>query len=521
MRRSCILLGCALLAVALAAPAARAELIAAYDHPGPGGELDIALVAALTGEPIALPAGVNAAGSDDFHPSLSGDGRYLVFERATPAGTAYANADANVALFDPLPPNDPASQPDKQVIMVDLHTGAMVQPTPLVIADRRKVTPSISADARWLIDGSTSGAQSAQMSVFDVSAAPFVPPEKQLDRTFFHATLLNPALGTGGLPALAFSTLNETLGPELPLGIAAAIQPVGSGLQTLGPNQGLVELDRGTDRGDNHAAILDNRYVAYDQVPFSDATGWNGDASIQGYDIATGQPVTLAPGLNDFGDARMPAWSADGRYLAYIVHRPDDQSDSLFVYDFATGQFVNPTPTNLGANPSDSAAGVFRRLEGNLSIADDPTVTRQIVAVVTSTLVCSYVPVGKQILAKRPTGGVIVVNRVSYVQKCTLHAGLRLSGTTVTVGFLVQRIVGQHRVLGRLRYVLKAVGRLPLGPHRGRFNVSRAFRFGRNGLPPGRYLITGRTFGPHGHVGGLATPRVLVVPAPPRRRTKH
>jgi WD40-like Beta Propeller Repeat len=520
MRRSCTLLACALLAAALVAPAAHAELIAAYDHPGPGGNLEIALVAALTGEPIALPAGVNIAGSDNFHPSLSGDGRYLVLERASPAGTAYASADTNVASFDPLPPNDPASQPDKQVIMLDLHTGAMVQPTPLVIADRMKVTPSISADAHWLIHGSTSGAQSAQMSVFDVSAAPFVPPEKQLDRTFFHATLLNPALGTGGLPALAFSTLNETLGPELPLGIVAAIQPVGSGLQTLGPNQGLVELDRGTDRGDNHAAILDNRYVAYDQVPFSDATGWNGDAAIRGYDIATGQPVTLAPGLNDFGDARMPAWSADGRYLAYIHHRPDG-GDDLLVYDFATGQFVNPTPTDLGTNPSDTAAGVFRRLEGNLSIADDPTLTRQIVAVVTSTLVCSYVPVSTLILAKRPTGGIIVVNRVSYVQKCRLQAGIRLSGTTVTVGFLVQRIVGRHRVLGRLRYVLKPVGRLPLGPHRGRFHVSRAFRFGRNGLPPGRYLITGRTFGPHKRVAGLATPRVVVVSAPPRPRTKH
>ena len=83
MRRLCTVLGCALLVVALAAPAARGELVAAYEHAGAGGDLDIAVVVALTGEPITLPAGVNTA-ADEFHPSLSGDGRYLVFE---PEGT--------------------------------------------------------------------------------------------------------------------------------------------------------------------------------------------------------------------------------------------------------------------------------------------------------------------------------------------------------------------------------------------------------------------------------------------------
>src|SRR5437588_5910589 len=441
MRRLCTVLGCALLVVALAAPAARGELVAAYEHAGAGGDLDIAVVVALTGEPITLPAGVNTA-ADEFHPSLSGDGRYLVFERATPAGVAYANADANVARSDPLPSNEPASQPDKQVIMVDLHTGAPVQPTPLLIADRKKVTPSISTDAHWVIHGSTTGGgpPTARMSVFDVSAAPAVPPEKQFDRTDIHNILLNPTLGTGDRPALVFSTLNESGGAELPLGIVPAIDPSGGGVQQLGPAQGVVELDRGTDRGDNHAAILSNRFVAYDQVPFSNATGWNGDADIHGYDIATGQPVTLAPGLNTGGDERMPAWSADGRYLAFIHHRPADQGDDLLVYDFATGQFVNAIPTNLGRNPADSAAGVFRRLEGNLSIADDPTLTRQVIIVGFVTVVCTYVPVGAT--TPPPKGGApITIDRVSYVQKCTLRSGIRVAGTTVKVGFLVQRIV--------------------------------------------------------------------------------
>ena len=102
----------------------------------------------------------------------------------------------------------------------------------------------------------------------------------------------------------------------------------------------------------------------------------------------------------------MPAWSADGRYLAFIHHRPADQGDDLLVYDFATGQFVNAIPTNLGRNPADSAAGVFRRLEGNLSIADDPTLTRQVIIVGFVTVVCTYVPVGATWLLLVPGGAI-------------------------------------------------------------------------------------------------------------------
>jgi WD40 repeat protein len=309
---------------------------------------------------------------------------------------------------------------------------------------------------------------------------------------------------------------DQTSGAELTLGMVPSITPA-SGTQVLGPAEGLIELDRATDMGDNHAAILDNRYVAYDQVPLSNSTGWNGDAAIRGYDMGSGQAVTLVPGLDAAGgDNRMPAWSADGRYLAYIQHSDTDQTDNLYVYDFDTGQYVNPTPIDLGVDPSDTDVGVFRRLEGNLSIADDPTLTREAVAVVTSTLVCHYDRVTTTIVVKRPTGGVpIIINRVTYVQKCTLQAGLQVTGSVVTVGFLVQRIVGQHRVLGRLQYELKPVGRLPLGPHRGRFKVRRAFQFGSKGLPPGRYLITGRTLaGPNDRVAGLSTPRVVVVSAP-------
>jgi hypothetical protein len=504
-------------AFALAPAPARAELIAAYDRPGPGGDLDIALVAATTGEQIALPAGINTS-ADEFHPSLSGDGRLLTFERATPAGTAYAGADANAAKADPLPPFDDASQPDKQILVVDIHSGARVQPTVLALADRKKITPALSSDARWLIHGATTGgeAPSARVTVFDVSGAPNVPPETQIDRTDFHNALQSPAIGTGARPLLAFSELQERLGPEMPLSMAAGFDPAVGGV--LAPR--FKELDRGTDEGDNHPAILSNRFVAYEQTPFSTSSGFNGSGDIRGFDVATGQPLTLVPGVNTGGDERMPAWSADGRYFTWVHHRADDDHDELFTYDFATGQLVNPTPADLGANPSRTSSGIFRRLQGNVSIADDPTLTRQVILVGTSTVVCHYVATGGGSPPPPKGGAPVVIERVVYTQVCTLKFGVRVAGTTVKVGFLVQRIVGLRHRLGKRRYVLRRVGRIPLGRHHGRFHGHRAFRFGKRGLPPDHYLITGRTFGRNGRIGGLAKPRVVVVRRPPRSNVR-
>ena len=65
---------------ALAPATADAALIAAYDRYVTGSGFQIGLVNAATGAAIALPAGVNTP-DDELHPTLSPDGRYLVFMR--------------------------------------------------------------------------------------------------------------------------------------------------------------------------------------------------------------------------------------------------------------------------------------------------------------------------------------------------------------------------------------------------------------------------------------------------------
>src|SRR3954454_15599363 len=67
---------------AAAAPAGAhaAGLIAAYDRYETGKGFEIGLVNASTGSKLTVPAGVNTA-DDELHPSLSTDGRYLVWMR--------------------------------------------------------------------------------------------------------------------------------------------------------------------------------------------------------------------------------------------------------------------------------------------------------------------------------------------------------------------------------------------------------------------------------------------------------
>ena len=74
--------------LAIAAPSARAAdgLMAAYDTYVSGSGFQVRLVNASTGAQISLPSGVNTT-ADELHPTLSHDGRYLVFMRTQLAPT--------------------------------------------------------------------------------------------------------------------------------------------------------------------------------------------------------------------------------------------------------------------------------------------------------------------------------------------------------------------------------------------------------------------------------------------------
>src|ERR1700759_1387262 len=60
---------------------AHADVLAAFDKVVPGQGFDIAVRDLQQGgSPVTLPAGVNTA-ANEFHPTLSGNGQFLAFER--------------------------------------------------------------------------------------------------------------------------------------------------------------------------------------------------------------------------------------------------------------------------------------------------------------------------------------------------------------------------------------------------------------------------------------------------------
>jgi hypothetical protein len=140
MTRRGIRLGTAALAavagmLAIGAPA-DANIIAAVEQPAGGSrtDLDIALYDATTGARLSLPAGVNTT-DDELHPSLTPDGRLLVFERSSAtAGThriviVDTSTGASADLFSgfeatQVPPATPAISPDGRTVITGRQTVA-------------------------------------------------------------------------------------------------------------------------------------------------------------------------------------------------------------------------------------------------------------------------------------------------------------------------------------------------------------------------------------------------------------
>ena len=311
---------------------ASADIIAAVQVTGPDGSPDIAVMNATTGERAALPAGINTA-AQELHPSISKDGKRLVFLRLDPvAGT-------------------------RRVIVLDTSTGQTAD-----LFNGFEVAPAAAERPRDRPDGSV---------VF--TGAPFAPVQGGGFRAEVVFTQLdNFPSGPFNRGAIAPQYNFAHQGPPRIPAAAASSSPTGRRapasrpsviLSPLGGNSSspLTRTDHALqppgDRGhDPQLTLAVDRPVA----------GGPGDIVFRPATVAglPGTPTVLPPIVNA-EDESLPAFTPDSRYVGFV--RRYKTRDRLYVWDSQTQTLLNAGGIDLG--------GIAFGDAGNLSLYFRPTFT--------------------------------------------------------------------------------------------------------------------------------------------------
>jgi hypothetical protein len=456
-------------------------------------------------QPIAPPSGVNTA-ADEFHPSLTADGRLLAFERVTPP------------ILSQPPPAGTGSPAARQIFVFDRSLRTEVQPSVLGGGDTVKGAPSIAADGSRVIAGTAGDPGIAARVTLTELASPFA--QTQLftpPGTLLGQSTVTPAIGTGTQPLVAWSTRRistETVRDgDILVGATSTTTTQTQDLHVLrfradltGSPQ-VIGAFSGTDTvAFGHPAIATSGPLGLQDVTALERLSIVSRTSTVCFfgcstttirmpgagDIlvvnSSGNALTPSPApLSTSLDERLPAWSGDGRFLAFIraqfipvgADRPPELRNRILVFDFGTQTLVQGMIFDVG-RAELSAPSV-----GNLSLAQTPDFR----------IVC-----GRECQQALRSGGLLRVSQ-------------NLSGP---VGIIVQRVVGVRRLLGRRVPRLQFVGRVPFGPQRaGTVRIRWDRRVNGRPLQPGRYVITYRSHRRKGAVRELSRPVTLVIP---RRR---
>jgi hypothetical protein len=422
----------AVLALAVTAPAAGADIFAASDSRPAAGGRGIALIDINTGARQTLPAAVNGDG-DEFRPSITPDGKRLVFMRSVAGGGV-------------------------RIVMVDLTTGEAADLfNGFEVAAHPPRSPEITPDGSTVLTGgqfrSESGGFRPYVTFTDVTAfpaGPFPHSDNNFDRVQTRDGFVDDiaANGSSGGALVAFST--PPIGLALSQAFAAGLFGVnrsGTGPflhPTLGSPGGSPTLvfDEHGNSGDAGSDIV--------FVP--------ADLSVFGTAARTRLPI------NTTADEARPAFTPDGRYVAF-VRTGSDGHDRLFAWDSQTQTLVNSTGADLGLPVSNFGS---------------PSLYVKSLFVATN---------------------VTSLGLISF----TL-------AQPISVGILVQRVVGHHKLFGRKVPTLKRVGKVPLGHFKkGGGKVKWNLRVAGKRLRPGTYQVTPRAVSPKGKFRDFGKARIIHV----------
>ncbi len=386
-----------LAAALLFAPAAGADIFAAVEVPSPdGSNSDIAIVNAATGARQSLPPGVNTS-DNELHPSITPDGKRLVFQRLGAGGTD------RIILAD-VP----------SATSADLYnTFAAQQFSPQ--------TPLVSADGSSVLTGgpfsSTASLTSTPLSSFP--GGPFSHTTTPFGLAVASGSLLDP-VQRGSITAAALQTTTSPVGASSEIVLHSATQDLAfpAGVPTFYGAPALDETDG---------------LVAYEHAP----------NPLSPYSL---RYRSSDPGVTTSGDTAFPAIvNAAGAYEIHPAFTPDDRylgfvrfsgggDEFLYVFDTQTQTLVNSSGVDLGAFDVFALGfGFDDLLRGGMSL-------RQQVVISAASLAASGILSGR--LTFRSGIGILVQRIVGH------H---RLLGRTVPTLQMVGRVpLGQHRS-GRFR----------------------------------------------------------------------
>jgi hypothetical protein len=456
----------AVLAVLAMSPAVtRADLLATLEVRSQAGtDLDLATFNIATRARLTGP-GVNTS-ANELHPSMAGN--RLAFERLQGSTVS--------------------------VIVTDLSTGTQAVVLRGAIARGRPAPPSDPAlvlNGSALITGHASNASCPGLTSTRLSAFPGGP---------------FPSSAVGAVTACLGGETTTTLEPLVvgsnPLDVLFAVDCCGfpnaevpnlprsihriTGQQQTGSLSLPVTCSGSTCAGESvqdpamspGGAVLVFEVVG-PQVHVGDPAP--GLYSTSSTPASSGQfgPVTELPAaINGAPEARetRPAFSADGRFLAFVRHDQQSGREHLFVWDSQTQLLLDSAGIDLGTLNGSPASLVLSH--GNVVLVNHPVLRRSSVS----------------------RGGGVSFDLASASD----------------IGVIVQKVVGRTRVFGRPAPRLRFLGRVPLGHFaRGRGHTVWDLKVGGNPLAPGLYQVTVRSVTSSGGVRDVGRPDLIRIGAHP------
>ena len=301
----------ALLVSVLVASSARADIFAAICSPVPAQ--DIRILNATLGTPVALPSNVNTTASEE-HPSISRDGRLLVFRR--------------VNYGTPIP---------RQTVVVDLVTEASA--TLFTSSEDVVYGSTIRPQGSFVVTGRSFLSSFATVWISTLSAGfPRITKSTFVATGFDFRTsgrVVDVAVGDSGWIAMHVQASNLDQLLLVQRGVGSSTPLASASYEYSQP--ALAENPQSVFFRQRRIYMLGGQ-----KVPLPGDIAFR-PASLGGF---AGTPAILPFNRADREESQ-PSITPDGRYLAF-VRDAASANDRLFVWDTQTQTLLNPNGVDMG-----------------------------------------------------------------------------------------------------------------------------------------------------------------------------